>query len=634
VRPTQPLNRRRGQRIAAAAIGFALIAAACSDKKDDEAVGGGDDTTATEETDAPVDTTAPADTASEGEGTATTTGGTDAPGTTEAPDPGEITGVEIATLPAPEMDPVYGGRLVVAGEAEVGAPWTPEAVQCDSYCQMRIRTFFEPLFTPDQNLQVQGHLGESITPNEDATVWTIKVREGISFTDGTPLNADAVIDNLNRTFGGILVSGALKDTAKNPDGTLVTEKIDDYTFTIAMGKNGDVSQPVSWWRFPYFLTAQAGFIASPTWLAAVDGNPDLATQPVGTGPFMVQSYLPGDRMTVVRNPDYWRTDENGDQLPYLDEIEFRVIPDSQVRQQALESGDVDLIATSDPTVVGPLSEDSNFVTLKQEVLTETGYIMFHLTQPQFQDRDVRCALLQAVDRQDVIDTVYAGYAEPATGPFTPGQDGFLDDAGLPEYDPDAARAAIEAWEAENGPLEIPFSTTPTGTNKALADYLQVKWGDVGVDMTQDTIEQSAIITNALLGTPEFYAFAWRNHAGLFAESQTHWWHGFASDAFGAETADGALSLNFGRLNDPVINDLLDQARVTEDAEESKAIAQDINRQFASECWIMPILQTVWGIHMQPNVQNISRDPLPDGGFMADGAGFPGQVWLGAAFLSG
>ena len=189
--------------------------------------------------------------------------------------------------------------------------------------------------------------------------------------DGTPLNADAVIDNLNRTFGGILVSGALKDTAKNPDGTLVTEKLDDFTFTIATGKNGDPAQPVSWWRFPYFLTAQAGFIASPTWLAAVDGDPALATQPVGTGPFMVTEYLPGDRMTVVRNPDYWRTDEDGNQLPYLDEIEFRVIVDSQVRREALESGDVDLIATSDPSVVGPLSENDEIVTLLQDVLTET-----------------------------------------------------------------------------------------------------------------------------------------------------------------------------------------------------------------------------------------------------------------------
>ncbi len=184
-------------------------------------------------------------------------------------------------------------------------------------------------------------------------------------------------------------------------------------------------------------------MASPTWLAAVDGDASLATQPVGTGPFIVQEYLPGDRMTVTKNPDYWRQDEAGNQLPYLDEIEFRVIVDSQVRQQALESGDVDLIATADPTVVGPLSENPDFVTLLQNVLTETAYVMLHLTKPQFQSREVRCALVQAIDKEDFINTVYAGYPQPSNGPFTPGQDGYLEDTGLPEYDPEAARAAIE-----------------------------------------------------------------------------------------------------------------------------------------------------------------------------------------------
>ncbi len=609
-------------------VSTALIAAACSDKKDDESVGGVDSAPA-------ADTTAPEATTPSTEGTEETTAETTATEETGSPDttaPAEDDRVTQETLPPPEGDPVYGGRLVVAGEAEVGAPWTPEKVQCDSYCQMRVRAFIEPLFVVDQNLEVKGFLGESIEPNEDATVWTIKVREGISFTDGTPLNADAAIDNLNRTFGGILVSGALKDTAKNPDGSLVIEKLDDYTFTIATGRNGDVNDPVSWWRFPYFLTAQAGFMASPTWLAAADGDPSLETQPVGTGPFIVNEYLPGDRMTLTKNPDYWRTDPDGNPLPYLDELEFRVIVDSQVRQQALESGDVDLIATADPSVVGPLSENDDFVTLLQNVMTETAYVMFHLTQPQFQDRDLRCALVQAIDKQDYIDTILGGYAEPSNGPFTPGQEGWLEDSGLPEYDPEAARAAIEAWEAANGPLEINYSTTPTGTSKATADYLQQKWGDVGVDVTQTAIEQSVLITNALFGAPEFQAFGWRNHAGLFAESQTHWWHGFASDAFGAETADGALSLNFGRLNDPVINDLLDQAREAQDPEDSKALAEQINQQFASECWILPTYSLAWGIHMDPSVQNIGRDPLPDGsGSMADGAGFPGQVWLGSVF---
>ena len=147
--------------------------------------------------------------------------------------------------------------------------------------------------------------------------------------------------------------------------------VDDLTFTLHTGKNGDVSQPVEWYLFPYFLTGQLGLVASSKWLAAVDGDPTLATQPVGTGPFVVQSYLPGDRMNVTRNPDYWRTDDAGNQLPYLDEIEFRVIVDSQVRAQALESGDVDLIATSDPSVVTNFVDNDDFTMLQQNVRTET-----------------------------------------------------------------------------------------------------------------------------------------------------------------------------------------------------------------------------------------------------------------------
>ena len=94
-------------------------------------------------------------------------------------------------------------------------------------------------------------------------------------------------------------------------------------------------------------------------------------------------------MTVTRNPDYWRQDEAGNQLPYLDEIEFRVIVDSQVRAAGPEVGDVDLIATSDPSVVGQYVTPRDLVMLQQNSSRETNYVMFHLTQPQFQSREVR-----------------------------------------------------------------------------------------------------------------------------------------------------------------------------------------------------------------------------------------------------
>lgn len=582
-----------------------------------------DDTTAATPSD---DTTA----ATSGDTTAATSGDTTAgtSGDTTAATSGDT------TPPASTIEPVMGGSLVVAGEAEVGAPWTPANVQCDSYCQLRIRTFIEPLMAIDTDQQLVPFLAESMTPNEDYSVWTIKVREGINFTDGTPLNADAVIDNLNRQVKSALVSGALKDLAKDADGNLVFQKIDDYTVALQTGENGDPAKPISWPGLPLFFALQAGFIASPTWLAAVDAGTAQSIDAVGTGPFTVQSYLPGDRMTVVKNPDYWRTDAQGRQLPYLDSIEFRVIPDSQVREAALTSGDVDLISTADANVLVNFLDSPDFEVQQQQEYVETNYVMLHLTVPQLQSREVRCALQQGIDQQALMDEVFSGYPLPANGPFSPGQDGYLDDTGLPAYDPDAAAAAIEAYEAENGPVTLRYSTTPTGTTKAIADFLQQAWTDIGVDVQVDTIEQSVLITNAVLGSPDFEAFGWRNHGGISADTQYHWWSSRAAGPRGEQALDGMFALNFGRLTDPVIDDLLDKVRREPDPETRAGYAQDINRQFAKECWILPMYWTTWSTIYQPAVQGIGQDPTPDGtAILQDGTGFGGQVWLTSAFLS-
>ena len=180
VRDTRSTGRT-GRIVVAAVISLGLIAAACS-KKDD---GGGSSSGAT---------------------------------TTAAP-AGDTTTTAAATTTTAAPKPVPGGELVVSGEAEVANPWTPAAMQCDSYCQERARTFFDPVAAVGEDLKVHGVLAESITPNADFTQWTIKIRSGIKFTDGTDVNADAVLRNLNETGSGLLVSKALVDLARNKDGT-------------------------------------------------------------------------------------------------------------------------------------------------------------------------------------------------------------------------------------------------------------------------------------------------------------------------------------------------------------------------------------------------------------------------------
>lgn len=586
-----------------AAVTLSVAAGACSDKKDDESVQtGSDDTTDTTET---TDTTDTTDT-----------------DTTEPEAP------VVSEPPASEFDPVMGGSIVVAGEAESANPWTPANVNCDSFCAMRARTFYDPLIVLNEDLEVAPYLAQSVEANEDATEFTITLREGITFHDGTDFNADAAMDNLNRSFTSLLIGAAVKDVAKNEDGSVKMEKIDDYTFKMFTGLDGDPNSPVPWPLFPYYLGGQGGLMASPTWLADVDagGDPTLA---VGTGPFVLDSYAPGDKLVVKKNPDYWVTDENGTQLPYLDEIEFRVIPDSQVRQQALESGDVDLISTSDSLVVGTLAEAGEFTYVNQDQFSETNYILMNLTKPYLADQSVRCALSQAVDKQDLSDVVTGGFGVVSDQMFTLGQEGYLDgDNGTPQYDPEAAAAAIAEWEAANGPLTINYSTVPTASTLATANFLADAWGQIGVDVTIDQIEQSKLISNALFGDPAFDAFGWRNHAGLYVDQQYFWWHSSAA-------ADpGALALNFGRLRDPEIDSLLEQARSEFDPEVRKALAEDINRRFAEQCFTIPTTSTQWGVFYDPAVQNIGRSPLPDGdGFMRDGAGFPGQVWLTATFVN-
>lgn len=589
-------RRRPGVAIVAALTVFGLVAGACSNKKDDDSVSAAD-TEAPVETDAATDESAAPDEATD---------------TTAA--------AEVTTTLA-ELEPVMGGKLIVAGEADVGNGWIPSVVQCDSFCQMRARTFFDTITVVDQDLNWQPHLAESITPNADNTEFTIKLRSGIKFHDGTDLNADVAMFNFNNMAKSLLIGAALKDVAKDADGNAVMTKVDDLTYTITTA--------VPWPLFPYALSLQAGMVGSKQWVeAALAGTADQ-TLAVGTGPFMVESYAPGDKMIVKKNPNYWVKDEAGNALPYLDEIEFRVITDSQVASTALRGGDIDMFASSDSGVVGSFQDDPDFVRVLQDQYSETNYLLINLSKPEspLSSREVRCALGQAFDKQELIDVVYNGFGVPANGPFSPGQEGHLEDNGSLPYDPDAAAAAIEAYEADNGPVKVIFSTTTSATNLARAQFLSDVWGAIGVDVEINQIEQSKLINNALLGDPAFDLFGWRNHAGLFVDGQNFWWHGEGA------LPPGQIALNFGRLDDPVINENLDLARSEADPEVRKGYAEAINKQFAKECYILPINYTDWGVMMKPSVHGVANTPLATGdGKVRDAAGFPGQIYFNAVFL--
>lgn len=592
-----------GRLLAAALISLGLIAAACSDKKDD--------------------------------------GGTDTGGTTETTTGSETTGGGETTAPettAAAEEVVAGGTLIVSGEAEVANPWTPAAMQCDSYCQQRARSFYDPVVVIGDDLEPHGLLVESWTSNDDFSEWEFKVRSGITFHDGTPLDAEAIVKNLQVSGVGLLLGAALKDIGKLCDGapctaaqiadptvvkSLAIEATDASTFTIKTGFNGDLSQPLPWPGLPNSLGTQWGLIASPTWLDAVTAGSADATKAVGSGPFIVESYAPRDKLVVKKNPNYWQKDAAGNQLPYLDGIEFRVIEDSETAADALRAGDIDIFSTSAALVISDFREDAEaFPMIEQDQLVETNYIMIDLDKPGvLQNKDVRCALSLAIDRQELIDATASGILTPANGLFSPGQQGYLEDnGGSTEFDVDTATQMIADYEATNGPVAVDYGTTTSAINAQVAELLKGYWEAIGVDFTYTQVPQDSFITNALFGDPGFFMYGWRNHAGVRIDSQYFWWH--SANA----APDGQLALNFGRVRDDAVDKGLETARSSTDEAEATAAAEDVNKAMASACYQIPLSWTLWGTPHQPKVKGLNSWVLPDGSKSRDGAGFSGQFW--------
>jgi ABC-type transport system substrate-binding protein len=513
-------------------------------------------------------------------------------------------------------------------------------MQCDEYCHQRARTFFEPIAEFGADLKVHPFLAESLTPNADSTQWTIKVRPGISFTDGTPLNADAMIDNLNRTGNYPLVAGEVADLAKvddpggakNADGTpkrvLKIDKADDMTFTIYTGEGGDATKPLAWPGFDVVLTSQFGLIASPTWLKAVDADPTKATQPIGTGPFTVQSFAPHDALVVVKNPSYWRKDADGVQLPYLDKITFKVIEDAKTAEAALRNGDTDMFSDSSAELIADFQADTAFSTTLQKDYSETNFLLIDNNKPgPYQDARVRCALSMAIDRQEIIDLTQAGQLKVANGLFSPGQEGHLEDNGFnTDQDIEGAKALIADYQKDHpGPVKVTYGHTPDRINAQRADLIKGYWSAIGVDTTIEVIPQEQFVTNVIFGADNFFIYDFRLHSGVTVDQQNFWWNSRNA----ADDGKG-LSLNFGRIKDPIVDQNLAIARSDPDAAKRKAAAEAVNKEMAKECYQIPYSYTEWGTYSKPTIHGLGEATTPDGTVIRDGSDFGG--WFSTSNL--
>jgi peptide/nickel transport system substrate-binding protein len=294
----------------------------------------------------------------------------------------------------------------------------------------------------------------------------------------------------------------------------------------------------------------------------------------------------------------------------------------------LLSGAIDLLHTTNGEVITGFRDNDDYVQEEISNNAEVGYTLLHVTQTlpdgtpsPLQDRRVRCGLAYAYDNPTVNSAINLDVHEIANGPFAPGTPGYLEDTGYPvEQDMDRAKELIAEYKAENpGPLNLSLATTQDETNLTIAQFQKQWFEEAGVDsVTIDQIDQGTYINTAVLGN--FQAFQWRNHSNFDLDNQYIWWNSISAAPV------GELALNFGRIKDPRIDDLLAKNRAESDPSVKQGYAEEINRIFAEECYNLWGTWTVWGIAHKPTVHGVENFELPDGSMSQFGQGIAGTFY--------
>jgi peptide/nickel transport system substrate-binding protein len=491
-------------------------------------------------------------------------------------------------------EPTPGGKVIYGLEAETADGWClPEAQLAISGIQV-VRTVYDTLTRPNADGEYEPWLASAVDHNDDFSEWTITVRDGVTFHDGTPLDGAVVKNNLD-AYRGVY-------PGRNP---LL------FRFTFSNIASVDLVDPmtvqvtttVPWTAFDAYLygSGRVGMMAQ----AQLDDPTSCADNPIGTGPFVFEEWVPNQKFVATKNPDYWATDAEGRQLPYLDEIEYRPIVEVAQRVNALDSGDISAMHTSDPATIADLrgQAESGEISLTESIeFGEVSYVMLNASKPPFDNVKARQALAAAFNFDDYNAIRGKGILTRATGPFAPGNVGNLEETDLPGYDLDEAKSLVAEYEEETGqPLRFSYTTTQAESTLADAQFWQQAAEDAGMELEIVTVDQSTQIDTAISG--DFQAIGWRNHPGGDPDEQYVWW-------------ESTYPTNFGRINDPEVDRLLNDGRSNPDRDARVTIYEDLNKLFGEQVYNIWNYYTTWSVSTAPDVHGVlgegpsSADPFP------------------------
>ena len=345
-----------------------------------------------------------------------------------------------------------------------------------------------------QTQELEPELAQSWRISKDGRQITFRLRSGISFSDGTPFTAEDVAYTMQQLMDPALHS-ATGDAFRSGTGNVETKVVSPTQISIT---------------FPAPVAGLDRLFDQVAILSEHSPKKDTAV----LGPFMLADYKPGATVFLKRNPNYWKTDEQGRKLPYLDSIRLDIQPNRDVEMLRFKRGELDLINSLDSEYFDKLAATSPQLVHDAGPSLDSEQLWFNevtkapipaYKKNWFRSANFRRAISEAINREDLSRIVYHGHAQPAVGPFSPANKFWFNAKLKPQtYSPDAALKALQAegFRMENGALKdkdgnsVVFSIiTNAGskTRERMAVLIQDDLQKIGIHVNMVTLDFPSLI---------------------------------------------------------------------------------------------------------------------------------------------
>ncbi len=368
------------------------------------------------------------------------------------------------------------GASVVVGTTGVPASLDFTATGGAAIPQALMANIYEGLVRIDSDGEIQPHLAESWEISEDRTRYTFHLREGVSFSNGDPFTAETAKFSIDHVQNGW--TNGLKSQM---DVVASAEALDERTLEVTL------ERPSNNWLWS--MGTLTGAMMTPSAVGT------LATEPVGTGPYVLDRFAVGESISFVVREDYWGR-------PAKQDAAIRYFSDAVSAVNALRSGDIDLVwAMQAPELLDTLPGD-----YAVEVGTTNGEVIFSMNNDRapFDDARVRRAVAHAVDRAAVNEVVWEGLATDTGGAPVPPTDPWFTGEDFYPHDPGRARGLLAeaGYSAENPPqVTISVPSLPYAQNIAELVYSQLR--EVGFDVELTTVEFPAVWLGEVMGAHDY-----------------------------------------------------------------------------------------------------------------------------------